>query len=245
LPTSTALDRFAVTPAAYLPPASGRRRIETARWILDAGSRDAFLTGLRFEPDSAPSVLTDVRRRAPGLPLTLTTERADLAGAFRALGFDDPAPPIAATCAALALDHAPPATTGIEVRRVATYDEFLVGLDIEDTVFGYSRRDEAAAIYEQRRARPREEWLAFCYGRAVAYGSAVAGPLGLYLSGGGTLPDARGRGAYRALVRARWEHAVKLGTPALVVHAQDASRPILEQLGFRRVATIHELELAA
>jgi hypothetical protein len=181
----------------------------------------------------------------PGLPLTLTTERADLAGAFRALGFGDPAPPIGATCTALALDHAPPAATGIEVRRVTTYDEFLVGLDIEDTVFGYSRRDEAEAIYERRRARPGGEWLALCDGRAVAYGSAVAGPLGLYLSGGGTLADARGRGAYRALVRARWEHAVELGAPALVVHAQDASRPILEQLGFARVATIHELELAA
>ena len=35
-----------------------------------------------------------------------------------------------------------------------------------------------------------------------------------------TLPDARGRGAYRALVRARWDDAVRRGTPALVVHAE-------------------------
>lgn len=213
--------------------------------MLNAGRRDAFLTGLRFAPDEAASVLTEVRRRAPGLPLTLTTERADLATAFRALGFGDPPPPIAATCTALALDHAPPTTSGIVVRRVASFDDFLVGLDIEDAVFGYSRRDEAEAIYARRQARPGGEWLAFYDERAIAYGSAVAGPLGLYLSGGGTLPEGRGRGAYRALVRARWEHAVELGTPALVVHAQDASRPILEELGFRRVATIHELELAA
>jgi hypothetical protein len=221
------------------------RRIETARWILAAGSRDAVLTGLRFGSEAVAAVLTEVQRRVPGIPLTLSTERGDLAEAFRALGFGDPAPPIAATCTALALDHAPPATSGIEVRRVETYDDFLAGLDIEDAVFGYSRRDEAEAIYRRRRARPGGEWLAFCDGRAVAYGSAVAGPFGLYLSGGGTLPQARGRGAYRALVAARWQHAVALGTPALVVHAQEASRPILEELGFIRVATIHELELAA
>jgi len=203
------------------------------------------LTGLRFAPAEAPAVLADVRLRAPDTPLVLTTDRADLADRFRELGFRDPAPPIAPTCTALVGDQAPPAAPGIEVRRIEAYEDFLVGLEIEDAVFGYSRRDEADAIFRRRRTRPGGEWLAFSDGRAIAYGSAVAGPAGLYLSGGGTLPDARGRGAYRALVRARWDHAVALGTPALVVHAQAASLPILEALGFRRVATIHELELAA
>lgn len=234
-----------MTPAAYLPPGPGRSRIETARWLLNVGTGDAVLTGLRFDPSESQAILAEVRRRAPGRPLVVSTDRADLADALRALGFHDPAPPIGPTCTALALDHAPPPVDGIDVRRIETYDDFLAGLEIEDAVFGYSRRSEAEAIYERRRLRPGGEWLAICAGRAVAYGSAVAGPLGLYLSGGGTLPQARGRGAYRALVRARWDHAVELGTPALVVHAQEASRPILEQLGFERVATIHELELAA
>jgi GNAT superfamily N-acetyltransferase len=54
----------------------------------------------------------------------------------------------------------------------------------------------------------------------------------VYLAGGGTRPDRRGRGAYRALVRARWDAAVERGTPALTVGAGAMSRPILERLGF-------------
>jgi hypothetical protein len=212
---------------------------------LTVSASEAVLVGLRFEPGEAPTVLAEMRRHAPGRRLVLSTEREDLARAFRTLGFGDPAPPIAPTCTALAIDRAPPPAGDVDVRRVETFEDFLVGLEIEDTVFGYSRRSEAQEIFERRRGRPGGEWLAFCDGRAVACGSAVAGPIGLYLAGGGTLRDARGRGAYRALVRARWDHAVGLGTPALVVHAQEASRPILEGLGFETIATIHELELAA
>jgi predicted acetyltransferase len=56
------------------------------------------------------------------------------------------------------------------------------------------------------------------------------------LISGGVLAEARGRGAYRALVRARWEDAVEAGQPALVVHAGAMSRPILERLGFQVAA---------
>jgi hypothetical protein len=56
------------------------------------------------------------------------------------------------------------------------------------------------------------------------------------LISGGVLANARGRGAYRALVRARWDDAVAAGQPALVVHAGAMSRPILERLGFQAVA---------
>ena len=52
------------------------------------------------------------------------------------------------------------------------------------------------------------------------------------LAGGSTREEMRGRGAYRALVRARWDAAVERGTPALTVGAESMSRPILERLGF-------------
>ena len=61
------------------------------------------------------------------------------------------------------------------------------------------------------------------------------------LFGGSTLPEARGRGAYRALVAARWEDAVARGTPALVTQASPMSRPILRQLGFRELCEIRIL----
>ena len=106
------------------------------------------------------------------------------------------------------------------------------------------RRAEAPETYARRRARPSGEWLAFLGGEPVAWAGALAGPVGLFLAGGATLPAARGRGAYRALVRARWDHAVELGTPMLV-HAQDRSRRILEPCGFEVVCTMYELESSA
>ena len=65
-------------------------------------------------------------------------------------------------------------------------------------------------------------------------------------AGGATLPEARGRGCYRALVRARWDEAAKLGLPGLAVQAQyGSSAPILRRLGFVETATIHTLRSPA
>jgi predicted GNAT superfamily acetyltransferase len=66
--------------------------------------------------------------------------------------------------------------------------------------------------------------------------ATTAGPL--VLSGGATRPEARGRGAYRALVRARWDEAVRRGHPTLVAQASSMSRPVLQRAGFRQVGTV-------
>ena len=48
---------------------------------------------------------------------------------------------------------------------------------------------------------------------------------------------------YRALVRARWEEAVRLGRPGLAVQARyGSSAPILRALGLVEVATVHTLQ---
>jgi len=52
------------------------------------------------------------------------------------------------------------------------------------------------------------------------------------------LEEFRGRGVYRALVRARWDDSVVRGRPALVVQAGRTSKPILEQLGFETVCEV-------
>jgi predicted N-acetyltransferase YhbS len=63
------------------------------------------------------------------------------------------------------------------------------------------------------------------------------------LGAGSTAVWARGRGLYRALVRARWDDAVERGTPALAVMANpDTYYPILERLGFEDVCTVQRLE---
>jgi predicted acetyltransferase len=60
--------------------------------------------------------------------------------------------------------------------------------------------------------------------------------------GGAVLPEARGRGAYRALVRARWDDAVARGTPALTVGAGPMSEPILRRLGFEQIVQFRRLQ---
>lgn len=171
----------------------------------------------------------------------------DLVDRLRAAGCRDPGPPFEPSFTALATEHEPAAVTGIEVRRIETFDEFLAGVEILVAAsppaeeWAARTRSRARADFERRRHRPGGEWLAYLDGEAVAYGGAIAGPRGLYLAGGATLPEARGRGCYRALIHARWREAVRLGTPALVVHAQETSRPILERCGFERLCTLHEL----
>jgi predicted GNAT superfamily acetyltransferase len=66
---------------------------------------------------------------------------------------------------------------------------------------------------------------------------------GVFLIGGAVARWARGRGLYRALVRARWDDAVARGTPTLVTQANPAtSSPILRRLGFEQVCEIRRLE---
>ena len=57
------------------------------------------------------------------------------------------------------------------------------------------------------------------------------------LWGGATLPAWRGRGIYRATVAHRANLAATRGFRYLEVDASDASRPILERLGFTAVTT--------
>ena len=57
------------------------------------------------------------------------------------------------------------------------------------------------------------------------------------LWGGGTLPEWRGRGIYRALVSHRTKLAVERGYRYLRTDALPTSRPILERLGFVRLTT--------
>lgn len=65
----------------------------------------------------------------------------------------------------------------------------------------------------------------------------VPGSQFAYLAGGGTLPEWRRRGIYRALVASRARSAVARGVRLLAVDASDDSRPILQRLGFTQLTT--------
>ncbi len=148
--------------------------------------------------------------------------------------------------AAMLLASEPPAVAGVEVRPVETFEDYLLAEELT-----FEAWETPAGEREQRRASARERWqardggqhsfLAYLDGRPAARGGAIFTPAGAALTGGATAPWARGRGAYRALVRARWEAAAARGSAALAVHAMPSSRPILARLGFRTVGTIELL----
>jgi predicted N-acetyltransferase YhbS len=143
---------------------------------------------------------------------------------------------------AMVLDHEPPAVRGIQVHAASTVEDFGEMERIRREVFGgppmTSDELEAGWAAQATITRPNS-FLARLDGEAVAYGVMRRTDRGPFLLAGGvTVPRARGRGAYRALVRARWDAAKALGASALVTQAQSASRPILERLGFRASGSI-------
>jgi GNAT superfamily N-acetyltransferase len=135
----------------------------------------------------------------------------------------------------------PPGTSG---RRVESVEELVLAHRIQQEAFGGGSDEvghEQAESDFAREGIDGSTFLGFVDGEPVAAGYASYTPLGLILFGGATLPSARGRGAYRALVAARLREAVSRGTPVVVTHAGRMSRPILERLGFEPVCRIDRL----
>ncbi len=152
-------------------------------------------------------------------------------------------PPLEPRHAQLALVEAPePAPTEVEARPAESLEEYRAATRVADEAFTVSDADRRALekhetlIWELELASGSSRtFVALVDDEIVGYGFAVFGANAAHLSGGGTREDVRGRGAYRALVRARWDAAVERGTPALTVGAESMSRPILERLGFVNV----------
>jgi hypothetical protein len=146
--------------------------------------------------------------------------------------------------AAMVLASEPPAVEGVEVRVVDNFAEYAESRRLALDAFGNPHQrvptDEELAAAWERSADPT--FAAWLDGRMAATGHAIYTRAGGYLLGGSTAPWARGRGAYRAVVRARWDEAVRRGTPALAVGAGSMSRPILERLGFEQVLQFRRLE---
>jgi GNAT superfamily N-acetyltransferase len=135
----------------------------------------------------------------------------------------------------MALTTSPPAVQGVEVRRAETDEERRLAATIAAEVFGTPFAeppppDPDTVVY-----------LAYVDGKPVARATGSFSEHGVTLFGGSVLPEARGRGAYRALVRARWDDAVARGTPLAVTDAGSQSRPILARMGFREVCMIRAL----
>jgi GNAT superfamily N-acetyltransferase len=146
---------------------------------------------------------------------------------------------------AMVLDHEPPPAIGVRTRPVVSFADFEAMEGIREDVFGRPDGDLARlrrARWAEFRAVGSIAFLAQADGAPVSFGVMVrTAPGPMLLAGGVTRPEYRGRGAYRALVHARWKAAEEAGAPTLVTQAQAASRPILERLGFRPTGTIEIL----
>jgi hypothetical protein len=236
-------DRFVAEP---LPPA---RRIQTPAFtlILSPSRTVSSVSGVRTSASDLDRTVAEVRGlvRKAGYGRTAwnvgpSSRPAGLAEMLLERGFTPATrPPFEPEATAMALAHPPPVPPeGVEARRVRDLDEYLQAWRIALETFNASEEDAAGwlavapELWKQQDFIDRFTHIALIEERAVGFAFAFTGPFGLLLGGSGVLQGARGRGAYRALLAARWTEAVQLGKPALVIQAGAMSRPILARSGF-------------
>lgn len=149
--------------------------------------------------------------------------------------------------AAMVLTEPPPSVDGVEVRELTTLADCELCEDIAAVAFAWgdehrdSTKARLRAHWDERDGKVWSTTGAYIDGELVAFGATAFLDEAVFLDGAATLPEARGRGLYSALVRARWEQAVARGTPTLLVHAGPLSEPILARLGFRTVSAVEYL----
>jgi len=245
------LREIAEYPNSFGPLGPNDERIETARYTLCMGAAKKWNTVQRqhLRADEIDDVLEEVRsllrerdRDTTQWEVGSSAEPADLVDRLLERGLVPDKEPYAV---ALVLTHAPPpAPPEIVARRIETFEEYAAATAVQWEAFEVPPED-----IEESRALLPKLWretvnvvhAAWLDGEIVAAGTSSLTEHGLLLYGGATAPHARGRGAYRALLAARWEDAVRNGTPALITQGGSMSRPILERVGFECIGEVHML----
>lgn len=235
----------------FLEPAEGRLIHVTDRFafVYEHAHTWAQVEGIRLREDEVEDAVEEVGRLVGGTTakrvswwLTERSTPADLEERLLALGLERNDRDY--LHAGMLLRTEPPAVPGIEVRLVTTLDEFAQTRRLSVEAFDDPRLEQPsdAQIADEWAHTVDPSYAAWIDGRLAAVGRATFTRLGVYMTGGSTARWARGRGAYRAVVRARWDAAVARGTPALAVGAGPMSRPILERLGFEQVLQFRRVE---
>jgi GNAT superfamily N-acetyltransferase len=230
------------------------------RLHVDPGGRFAIYLGegrsphaatvqrVRVGADDVEGALAEIRallaaegREGAEWELGESSEPPDLVARLLALGLE---PDDDAVAFGMVLRGPPPEPpAGVTARPVASLDELRNARLVQHAAFASASAvdEEQLRLDHEREGIDGTTFVALVDGEILAAAYAAYTPHGSILFGGATLPDARGRGAYRALVAARAAEAAARGAPAVVTHAGRMSRPILERLGFERVARIDRL----
>lgn len=169
---------------------------------------------------------------------------ADLPDRLRAAGFvADPQETVVVAPAGL-IAREPALPPGASLREVTGDAEadFARIQALEERIWGVDQANGIAFMLSARRALDPSAlgiFVAEAAGEVVsaAWMRLEAGTSFARLQGGATLTEWRRRGIYRALVAQRANLAVERGYRYLQVDAADASRPILERLGFTAITT--------
>lgn len=123
------------------------------------------------------------------------------------------------------------------VERVTTWEGIQAIMAMEETVWQEDKTGLGKYLYDELAAYPdRLSVFAIWESGQVASAAWVRyhpGTRFASLWGGSTLPGARGRGYYTALLAARAREAFERGYRCLTVDASPMSRPILERHGFQ------------
>ncbi|MEU6724850.1 GNAT family N-acetyltransferase [Nonomuraea wenchangensis] len=165
---------------------------------------------------------------------------ADLDRRLLAAGFTAEPPEtlmVAETARIAALPAAEP--EGVRLVPVTGMDGVELVADVHERVFGASRVRIRERLAVQLAEGSVVAVVAMAGGVPVSAArmDLHAGTEFASLWGGGTAPEWRGRGIYRALVAYRAREALARGYRYLQVDASADSRPILARLGFAALAT--------
>jgi hypothetical protein len=246
------LTEFVESPGRFMEPSPGALVVKTPRFVVVAGADGvwASVQGVRLSDGEAADAIAAVRELlAPAGTRVVSwwlSDRAtpvdveeQLLDAGLELVADD-----YLLDGLLATTPPPEGPPGVEVRMARTAEQWATIRELQDGVFDNpperrSTREQLLAEFGKTRTALFGAWLD---GELVGAGAATPSSRGMLLWGGSVREDARGRGCYRALTRARWDEAVRRGTPALTVSANDQSSPALRKLGFEKVLEFRRIE---
>jgi hypothetical protein len=252
---SPELREYAETPDRFAPESAGVVRHVDGRVCVLVGVGWASVSAPNVEPDDVEELVAYTRELVspdtdPMWWLGPSVRPRDIRKRLLAAGLVEPRDGVGRLIAVALTDEPRGAAPGIAVRRVDTYDDFVAAREVQWDAF-----DTRSERREAGRRRMREDFegsmrsgvpvgfVATLDGRPAASAMSIPSSRGVFLIAGAVAPWARGRGLYRALVRARWDDAVERGTPALISQANPAtSYPILKRLGFEDVCEIQRLE---